>query len=91
MTRPELLLENFGAEKSSGKVEKQLGRRQPEQLGQGHRTHEREVVTEHLNPVAPLSDWKLVLYEKAIENITLYGEKSKAALMRKYWIFFGTK
>ena len=56
MTRPKLLLENFGAEKSSGKVEKQLRRRQPEQLGQGHRAHVREVVAEHLNPVALLSD-----------------------------------
>ena len=56
MTRPELLLENFGAEKSSGKVEKQLRRRQPEQLSQGHRAHVHEVVTEHLDPVAPLSD-----------------------------------
>jgi hypothetical protein len=54
MTRSELLLEKFGSEKSSGKVEQELRRRQPEQLCQGHRAHVREVVAEDLNAVALL-------------------------------------
>ncbi len=54
MARPEPFLKNFGAKKSPGKVEEEFNGRQPEQLRQGHGTHEREVVAEHLHAVALL-------------------------------------